>query len=263
MSDTPLFTLDNVSFAYGSNEVLHSLQLELTAGKFYGIVGPNGCGKTTFLDLLCGCKTPKTGSIELHGKNLASYPKRDLARLLALVPQEFDIGFGFTVEETVMMGRHPHINRFASPTQNDWYLVERAMTSIGIIDFRERPVNSLSGGQKQRAIVARSLAQDTPVILFDEATSSLDVKYTLQIFNIARTLVQNEKRTIIAVIHNLNLAAAFCDNLVFFKDGCIVKHGSVPETMTPETIQDVFGVQTEVIWNHFSKSHQINFDYRQ
>jgi len=263
MSETQLFNIADVSFAYGSNEVLSELTLDLQAGCFYGIVGPNGCGKTTFLDLLAGCKQPKKGSIHLRNKPLGTYAKRHLAQQLALVPQEFDIGFGFTVEETVMMGRHPHISRFASPSQNDWYQVERAMDLIGVTPLRNHPINALSGGQKQRAIVARALAQDTPVLLFDEATSSLDVKYTLQIFNIARQLVSQEGRTVIAVIHNLNLAAAFCEQIIFMKNGALAHLGPVAETMTPETIKAVFDLQAEVVWNNFSKTHQVNFNYWQ
>lgn len=263
MTEKSLFSLTDVSFSYGANEVLHHLSCDIDSGCFYGIVGPNGCGKTTLLDLLTGYKIPAAGTIQLGGNKLKSYSRRALARQLALVPQEFDIGFGFTVEETVMMGRHPHIDRFASPSQNDWYLVERAMSSIGITELRDRPINALSGGQKQRAIVARALAQDTPVLLFDEATSNLDVKYTLQIFNLARTLVKRENRTVIAVIHNLNLAAAFCDRLIFIKDGAIAHIGNVEQTMTPETIHAVFDVEAEVVWNSFSNSHQVNFNYWQ
>jgi iron complex transport system ATP-binding protein len=261
MNNNMLFALDNVSFAYGKSPVLHSINLTLEAGKFYGVVGPNGCGKTTFLDLLTGSKIPLTGTIAFKGKPLSSYSKRNLARQLALVPQEFDTGFGFTVEEIVLMGRHPHIDRFSSPSEEDWRLVDQAISCIGIGNLRERYTNSLSGGQKQRAVVARALAQNGPVLLFDEATSSLDVKYTLQIFNIARKLVQAEGRTVIAVIHNLNLAAAYCDEIIFIKDGRIVQHGPTAETMTATTIGAVFDVQARVSIDSFNNSRQVSFQY--
>jgi iron complex transport system ATP-binding protein len=257
----PLFTLKDVSFAYGTTPVLQDVNLTLQPGKFYGVIGPNGCGKTTFLDLLTGCKKQLTGDILYKGKELGSYSKRNLAQQLALVPQEFDTGFGFTVEEIVLMGRHPHIDRFSAPSEKDWLFVDDAMEYIGISNLRDRYTNSLSGGQKQRAVVARALAQNAPVLLFDEATSSLDVKYTLQIFNIARKLVQAEKRTVIAVMHNLNLAAAYCDYSIFMKDGRIAQHGPTAETMTAETIAEVFDVQAKVAFDSFNKAQQVSFQY--
>ncbi len=261
MSNKALFTLIDVSFAYGTSPVLQDINLTLQPGKFYGLIGPNGCGKTTFLDLLTGCKKQMTGTVLFQEKDLRSYSKQDLARQLALVPQEFDTGFGFTVEEIVLMGRHPHIYRFSSPSEKDWFFVDQAMESIGIHDLRDRYTNSLSGGQKQRAVVARALAQNTPVLLFDEATSSLDVKYTLQIFNLARELVRDEGRTVIAVIHNLNLAAAYCDYSIFMKNGRIVEHGPTLQTMTTETIAEVFDVQAKVVFDPFNSTQQISFKY--
>ncbi len=263
MNDKTLFTLADVSFAYGTTPVLQDINICLTAGKFYGVVGPNGCGKTTFLDLLTGSKKQLTGTIAYKGKGLHSYAKRDLARQLSLVPQEFDTGFGFTVEEIVLMGRHPHIDRFSAPSEKDWLAVDQAMECIGISKLRDRYTNNLSGGQKQRAVVARALAQNASVLLFDEATSSLDVKYTLQIFNIARQLVQTVGKTVIAVIHNLNLAAAYCDQLLFIKDGRIVHHGPTEQTMTAETIAEVFDVQAKVAFDPFNKTRQISFQYWQ
>ena len=135
------------------------------------------------------------------------------------------------------------------------------METIGISELKNRYTSELSGGQKQRAVVARALAQDTDVLIFDEATSSLDVKYTLQIFNVARKLVNKEDRTVIAVIHDLNLAAAYCDEIIFMKNGRIQQHGNTTKVMTPETIMNVFGVTTEVSLDPFSQTHQVSFQY--
>ena len=261
MSEAGRYDIQGVSFAYTASRVLDDLNIVLHPGRFYGIVGPNGCGKTTFLDILTGCKKPLTGTICYNEKPLNTFSKRELARQLALVPQEFDTGFGFTVEEIVMMGRHPHIERFKTPSQEDYYAVDRAMAAIGITSLRDRYTNTLSGGQKQRAVVARAIAQDTPILLFDEATSSLDVKYTLQIFNLARNLVRDENRTVIAVIHNLNLAAAYCDHLVFMKEGRIHHHGPTVETMTAATIAEVFDVRTQVTKDPFNQAFQVSFQY--
>ncbi len=262
MINPPLYDVANVSFAYDSAPVINDLSLNLQKGKFYGIVGPNGCGKTTLLDLLIGNRVPKSGSISFMGKPVTSYRRSNLARRIGLVPQEFNTGFGYTVEEVILMGRHPYIKRFASPSTEDWHHVKQAMKTIGISELKDRYTNELSGGQKQRAVVARALAQDTDVLIFDEATSSLDVKYTLQIFNVAGKLVQQDNRTIIAVIHNLNLAAAYCDEIVFMKNGGVHQFGPTEEVMNPETIFNVFGVTTEVTRDPYNDKYQISFQYR-
>jgi len=261
MNNFSLYDITNVSFAYDTALVIDDISFNLRQGNFYGIVGPNGCGKTTLLDLLIGNRIPKSGSVSFMGKPVGSYKRRNLARQISLVPQEFDTGFGYTVEEIVLMGRHPYIKRFGSPSARDWTHVRQAMKTIGINELKNRYTNELSGGQKQRAVVARALAQNTDVLIFDEATSSLDVKYTLEIFNVARQLVLNENRTVIAVIHNLNLAAAYCNEIIFMKDGKIQQYGPAAEVMTAETIEKVFGVTTEVSHDPFSQTHQVSFQY--
>ena len=261
MSKSSALSTQNLSFSYGNTPIINDINIDFTTGKFYGIIGPNGCGKTTFLDLLTGNKKPSSGSVHLFDKSLSSYSKKNLAQRLALVPQEYDTGFSFSVEEVVLMGRHPHIPRFSSPTPSDWECVDSAMEAIGITDLRNRYTNTLSGGQKQRTIVARALAQDTSLLLFDEATSSLDVKYTLQIFNLARDLVQKQNRTIIAVMHNLNLAAAYCDEILIMKDGQIVSSGPTATTLTADIIEEVFEVESSVFWDDYNQSQQISFKY--
>ena len=262
MSSLTALSAQNLCFSYGTTAILQDINVELQVGKFYGIIGPNGCGKTTFLDLLTGNKKSSSGTVRLFGKQLHSYSKKDLALQLALVPQEYDTGFGFSVEEVVLMGRHPHIPRFSSPARKDWVSVDHAMKAIGIVDMRSRYTSTLSGGQKQRTVVARALAQDTPLLLFDEATSSLDIKYTLQIFNLARDLVQRQNRTIIAVMHNLNLAAAYCDELLIMNDGKIVRSGPTKKILTTDIIENVFGVESNIFWDEYNQSQQISFKYR-
>jgi iron complex transport system ATP-binding protein len=261
MSTAGGFSLTGVSFAYGETPALADLDITLQPGRFYGIVGPNGCGKTTFLDLLTGGKRPDQGSVTFMDRPVAEYRRRDLARLVALVPQDFAIDFAFTVQEVVLMGRHPHIGRFASPGAEDWRQVDAAMAAIGISHFKDRLVNELSGGEKQRVVVARALAQQTPYLLFDEATSSLDVQYTMQIFNVAKRLVQEEGRTVIAVIHNLNLAAAYCDELIFMQKGKVAACGPTDAVLEASMIKKVFGVESRVAFDEFSSTKQISFRY--
>jgi len=258
---TDLYSLENICYAYGDTPALDRIDINLSPGRFYGLIGPNGCGKTTMLDILTGNKAPDSGRIFFNKQPLASCRRRQLARQMALVPQDFTIGFAFTVEEIVMMGRHPFIKRFSAPTPRDRELTSQAMKQIGIHQLRHRYVNELSGGEKQRVVVARALAQDTPVFLFDEATSNLDIHHTITIFNIARQLVKNEGRTIIAVIHNLNLAAAYCDHLIFLQQGRLITAGPTDKSLNPKTISKVFGVESKISLDPYNKSRQVSFRY--
>jgi iron complex transport system ATP-binding protein len=261
MTEKSGFVLEGIDYAYGPTQALQNLDLSIPGGKFYGIVGPNGCGKSTLLDILAGCKLPAQGTVSFAGRSVSSYRRRDLSRQVALVPQDFAIGFAFTVQEVVLMGRNPYMQRFAAPTADDMRIVYEAMAAMGIDHFRDRFVNELSGGEKQRVVVARALAQRTHFLLFDEATSNLDVQHTLQIMNVARDLVRKQQKTVIAVIHNLNLAAAFCDEMIFMKKGRIVKKGPTGEILQPGIIQNVFGVECEVQKDLFNDIHQISFRY--
>ena len=255
------FSLEDISYSYGGKAAVENVTAQLSPGKFYGIVGPNGCGKTTLLDLLCGYKVAHSGKVLLGHHDLHHYNKKKLAQQVALVPQEFNINHGFSVEEIVMMGRHPHIPRFASPSTLDWQLVDEALEMIGLNHLRFRNGSELSGGQKQRAVVARALAQQTQTLLFDEATASLDIKYTIQIFNIAKRRVEEHGHTVVAVLHNMNLAAAYCDELIFMKEGTIHIQGSTAEMMNAENIHAVFGVDARVGNDLFNQAHQISLNY--
>ncbi|MDH4321414.1 MAG: ABC transporter ATP-binding protein [Desulfobulbaceae bacterium] len=255
------FVIDRVSFAYGEKQALDDLRLAIVPGRFYGLVGPNGCGKSTLLDLLMANRRPAAGRIEYNGRCLRQYGRRELARQLALVPQEFTIHFAFTVLEVVLMGRHPYLPRFGAATGDDLAIAHQAMAAIGIGDFADRYVTELSGGEKQRVVVARALAQETPVLMLDEATSNLDVGHTMEIFNVARQRVRERGETVIAVVHNLDLAAAYCDELIFLKEGRVAACGPTRETLTPAVIEEVFGVASRVSHDDFSNALQVSFRY--
>lgn len=257
----PGFILDQISFAYGEKKALDDLSLQIVPGFFYGLVGPNGCGKSTLLDLLMANRKPDNGGIQYGGRPLADYGRRALARQLALVPQDFTIHFAFTVQEVVLMGRHPYLPRFGAATAEDLAIVEKAMAVIGIGNFADRYVTELSGGEKQRVVVARALAQKTPVLMLDEATSNLDVGHTMEIFNVARQRVRERGETVIAVVHNLNLAAAYCDEMIFMKEGRVAASGPTGETLTPAVIKEVFGVESRVNHDEFSDALQVSFRY--
>jgi iron complex transport system ATP-binding protein len=253
------FEVRDIRFSYGTNIVLRDLSINMDPGRFYGIVGPNGCGKTTLLDILVKNKEPETGTVKYNGRDLGKYTKKELARAVALVPQDFYIHFPFTLEEIILMGRHPYVPRFSSPLPQDIEIVNAVMAETGVEKFGHRHVTDLSGGEKQRVVFARALAQDTPVLILDEATSNLDIKYTLDLLNIAKTRVMIEGKTVIAVMQNLNLAALYCDYLIFLKEGKIAAHGDIDAVFTEKNIRAVFGIESKVCFDPYSNSKRVVF----
>ncbi|MDR3629818.1 MAG: ABC transporter ATP-binding protein [Desulfocapsaceae bacterium] len=241
-----VFSIRDGWYGYRGPPVLADINLTMEAGRFYGLIGPNGSGKTTLLDLLAATSQPDTGIVLFKGRPVRSYRRQELARQLALVPQDFALGFDYTVFDVVLMGRHPHIPRFSNPTAKDLDLVEEALALMDIKHLRDRVVTRLSGGEKQRTIVARALAQDPQVLILDEATSSLDIKHTIEIMRAVSDRVRFKALTVIAAIHDLNLAAAFCDELVVLKAGRIVAKGPVEDVLTSRLIQEVFSVEGHI-----------------
>ncbi len=250
---------EDVAFSYGRQPVLRDIDLQLAPGRCYGVLGPNGSGKTTLLDLLCGLLPPAQGAIRFRGRDLGRYSGRDRARLLAMVPQDFVIRFGFTVREVVAMGRHPHLHRFASLGEADHRLVDGVMAELGIAGLGNRPVTRLSGGEKQRVAVARALVQQPRALLLDEATSNLDIYHSLAILAVIRNRVRRQGLTVVAAIHDLNLAASFCDELIFLKQGRIVCQGPTDRVLEAALIDDVYGVSSRVRQDDFSGCQQVSF----
>lgn len=256
-----LITIDNVSAGYGNREVIHDLSLSLNAGMFYGLVGPNGSGKTTLIDLMLASLTPHQGTILFHGRDVTEYGHRRMALEIALVPQDFRINFDFTVYEVVMMGRHPHIPRFANPGLVDREIVDHVLAELEITDLADRLITQLSGGEKQRVIVARALAQATPTLILDEATSSLDIQHSLHIFQVLKRRQREEKATVIAAIHDLNFASAYCDAIILLHQGRLVTIGPPSEVLSRDRLQEVFAIDCQVYEQPYSGAHQIAYRY--
>ncbi len=254
-----LFEIDQISFGYKLKRVINSLSLTLEAGVFYGIIGPNGCGKTTLLDLMINHIQPTAGRIRYKGKTLAGYSKKSLSREIALVPQNFYINFPFTAKEVVMMGRYPHIKRFAAPSTRDIRFVQDIMVKTDTLEFENRFITQLSSGERQRVVFARALAQDSPVLVLDEATSNLDINHAIGMLKLAAQGVANETKTVIAVMQDINLAAAFCDHLIFVQHGNVVANGPIDKILNSETLRDVFQVDSKIYFEPYSDSMQVVF----
>ncbi len=239
--------------------MIRRLSADLRPGRFYTVVGPNGSGKTTFLDLISGHLKPDAGSIQYKGVSIDRYSRKDLSREMALVPQNYHINFPFSVSEVVMMGRYPHIPRFAPPAAVDLRIVEAVMEMTGILEMADRYISELSGGERQRTVFARALAQRTPVLMLDEATANLDIRHIIRLLNLTAESVRTENKTVIAVMQDINLAAMFSDELVFMKDGGIVAHGPVDAVLTPDIIQEVFSVSARVYFEPYTDARQVAY----
>ncbi len=251
--------LTHIAFSYGSRPAIRDVSLTLKTGIFYGVLGPNGCGKTTLVDILVRHRTPDAGAIHYQGKSLTDHHRREIARKIALVPQHYAVNFPFTSRDIVMMGRYPHLGRLNLPTPEDHRIVDSVMAQTGADEFADRLISELSGGERQRVIFARALAQNTPVLILDEATSNLDIAHAISLLGLARDRVQKEGVTVIAVMQDINLAALFCEHLILMKQGRVVHSGPCGETLTEDNIHSVFRVKSRVYEDDYAQSRQVVF----
>jgi len=256
-------TTSNLSFGYTQSPILRGLDLSFEPGTFHAIVGPNGSGKSTLLDLLTGHRPPDSGEVRLNDIPISSIAADELARLMALVPQETNFNFPFTVLDTVLMGCHPRIPRFARPSESDMAQVHAAMETMDLEQFSNRTIPELSGGERQRTVFARALAQATPCLLLDEPTSSMDIRHALAAMSHLGRLARTEKRTVIAVLHDLNLAATHCDHITILHKGRVYATGSPKDVLTMENIRTVFGVTAKVHHNLEGQTLNITFESKE
>lgn len=253
--------LDTVSFSYGRTRCIDNIDLEIGSGSFYGLIGPNGSGKSTLLDLISGYLRPDTGSVKLNGSPINSYQRSALAQMMTLVPQSFSFNFDFSVYETVLMGRHPHINRFANPSESDHQNVNAALKTLEIETLADRSIRQLSGGEKQRVTVARALAQDTDFMLLDEVTANLDINHAISIMKTLKTL-SSDGKTVIAALHDLNMALAFCDKVIVLQDGRLHTYGTASNIIDSDLIAKIYRVSTEILESDNGK-RQLLYHYDQ
>ena len=240
-----------LSYGYSSGRHTRSFTLDdvsvtVERGSLTGLLGPNGCGKTTLLNLLSGVLQPAHGQVSLNGISLAGRSRRDIARHLAVVPQETHPAFDYTVMEMVLMGRHPHLGTFELEGPSDLALARDALAATGTDHLAGRAYMTLSGGEKQRVVIASALTQSPEVLLLDEPTASLDLGYQLEIAALLRRLNRERGVTMVLATHDLNLAASLCDRLILMRDGRVVAQGATRDVLTASSIRRIYDVDADV-----------------
>jgi iron complex transport system ATP-binding protein len=241
-----VLTINDVDCSYGSIKVLEGIRFVVKSGEFLGILGPNGSGKTTLLRSISRILKPKKGTILIGDKDIYKLKSLEVAKQMAVVPQDTPVTFDFNALEVVLMGRNPHMPRFKMESREDLAIAKNSMELTGTWQFASRPITELSGGERQRVIIARALTQEPQILLLDEPTTHLDICNQLEIMDLLKQLCQTKKLLIIAVFHDFNLAARYCDSLILLKEGKIVAVGESTKTLTTENVKKVFNVDTIV-----------------
>lgn len=254
-------TVRGLDVSIEAARLLHAIDLDVDAGSLVGLVGPNGAGKSTLLRAIAGVLKRERGAVTLGERDLRDLSPREVARRLALISQHPPETHGFTSLELVLTGRYPHLRRLEVEGEHDRAIAWEAMRLTATEGFAERPASTLSGGERQRVFIARGLAQRTPVLLLDEPTASLDVRHQLATFELFRALVDDGLSTIVA-IHDLDLAARYCDRLVMLDHGRIVADGSPAEVLTPAELSRVFGAEATVYRDPFTDTLRVTFTLR-
>ncbi|MBI4675621.1 MAG: ABC transporter ATP-binding protein [Chloroflexi bacterium] len=238
-----LLSAEKISFSYADAPTLVDIDFALECGALRALLGPNGSGKTTLLKLLTGILQPTRGVLMYQGVDLKTMSRREIARHVALVPQELNLQFGFTVRQMVMLGRTPHVSALGGPTKKDRQVVEQTIELTELTELRDRVVTELSGGEQQRVVIAMALAQEPQVLLLDEPTVHLDINHQIEILDLVRKLNRERGLTVLATMHDLNLAALYFDDLVLLERGRIVAAGAPVQVLSAERIRDVFRAQ--------------------
>ena len=246
-------SIKNVSFSYDNSQkkILDGLNINIKKGEFVGILGANGSGKSTLLKMILKYFPIETGNIEISDKNISLYSYKEMAKIISFVPQKSALNMPISVIEMIYMGRTPHIkNKWIGFDKEDERKVNEILEKLRLEKFRDRSIFSLSGGEFQRVLLARALVQETRIILLDEPTSALDMNYALEIMKLTSDFVKEKKITAVMVLHDLNLASMYCDNVMFLKDGKIAYSGSPKELYKKEVFSEIYGFECEIVENN-------------
>lgn len=236
-----------LTFAYNSRPVLHKVSLDLVPGRLVGVIGPNGAGKSTLVRLLSRLLEPQAGQITLEGRDIRAWKRRELARRLAVVPQSPALPETFTAAEVVLLGRTPHLGFLASESARDWEIARAAMQRTQTAHLAHRTIGTLSGGERQRVVMARALAQEPSVLLLDEPTTHLDVNHQFGLIVLVKHLVATFNLAALIILHDLNLASLYCDELILLADGQVVAQGQPQTVLTAARIASAYHADVLVL----------------
>ena len=250
-----VFRVEDITVAIGEKTIIDKMSFQMKKGQLIGLIGPNGSGKSTLLKSMYRYLKPKKGHIYLFEQDVWKQNEKQVAKRMAVVGQETPVLFEFTVRDLVAMGRTPHKKLFEMDNKEDSHIVQQALEQTNMIHLADRQFSTLSGGEKKRVVVARALAQQAQVLVLDEPTNHLDIQHQLQLMDLIRGL----PITVIAALHDLNLAATYCDSIYVLKDGLLCAEGTPEEVLTPNLIKQVFHVKAEVSTHPLTKKPQLFF----
>jgi len=247
----------SITFKYDESTIVDQISLQVKSGSFLTIIGPNGSGKSTLLKLIAANLTPDEGAILINDRQLSDFKMKDLAKEMAVVPQDTNVSYDFDVFDIVLMGRNPHLKRFQKEGDADFAIVRDAMEQTNTWHLRERKVNGISGGERQRVIIARALAQEPKIILLDEPTSSLDIHHQIEVLELLKRLNQEKEVTIVAVLHDMNLAARYSQEVLLLHDGKIITMGQTEDVMTVENLQKAYKMEMIIQRNIYTNTLEV------
>lgn len=242
---TPFIEIRNVNFSYGKRRILEDVSLSIPSSEFVAVIGPNGSGKTTLLQCLLGIRRADSGEVFIQGLPIKTLSRKALAQKLAFLPQDTSTEFAFTVREVVAMGRYPYLSRFQTASANDARIIEKALSITDTSHLAHQSITELSGGERQRTFLARSIAQETPLLLLDEPTANLDMSHQVEMLELAKHLV-SQNRTVIAAIHDLSLASRYADRVILLYQGRAVSDGPPQAVITERNLEQYFHIRTMV-----------------
>jgi len=242
-----ILNVENIEFSYDKTPMLEDIDFNVPSGSFVSILGPNGSGKTTLLKNLCGLLSPKKGTISLINRRIGSFNQKEFAKTVAVVHQSSNIGFSFSVFDTVLMGRFPYIKKLQGETTVDIKIAQEAMKNTGIWHLKEKDIREISGGERQRVMIARALTQEPELLILDEPISNLDIKFQISILRLCKKLNKEKGITIVTTLHDINLAGQYSDYILLLSKGKLVAQDEPKKVLTVKNIENVYEVQVEIL----------------